>query len=217
MRPDKCGVDIAISIGHVCVPNELLKHNEGRICTYPFDWARSNIQSVMDVIRNGHEWHVTHNIERTSIAPSYTEHMYPRIEYPHSNYDTDVAKLTRASTRFFTTLTQPITVEFVYMSNVEQRISKEHLNAFITLVQSTFPQLKFHLTCAYFVCIGDSVHYSTVSSTDTVSTYMCEAPFQFLSNPMRGEYYERLYKTLFNGYTPCKLLMKLMEDNCSSM
>ena len=72
-----------ISIGHLCVPAELLKTNNARNESYPFDWARSNILSVIDVLQYGHEYNCYNNIYRLNQITHGTEPHQRRSQRQH--------------------------------------------------------------------------------------------------------------------------------------
>jgi hypothetical protein len=89
-----------VSIGENCCPAELLQGAGLRVETMLFDWARSNLHLVVDVIRNGLHWHIENNV-RAEATAVYAEQHYEKLEYPHHPFPENRAWMIRCATRFF--------------------------------------------------------------------------------------------------------------------
>ena len=70
-----------ISIGPLCVAAELLKTNNSKFESYPFDWAQSNILSVIDIIKYGHEYNMINNISNVGLVKY--DKQFKNLYYPH--------------------------------------------------------------------------------------------------------------------------------------
>ena len=185
-----------ISIGHLCVAAELLKTNNSRTETYPFDWARSNILSVIDVIKFGHEYHCENNIENVGKI-KYNDKRFQYIFYPHHNYVKDKDYLIRCSTRLFEKLNGDEKISFLYMSNIHSGITISELKLFIKTVEEKYVNLNFEVIIVYYIGQGEEIYLKEKSNKYKI--YFCKAPKQFYSNPMRPDiFYKNMFNFVFN-------------------
>lgn len=192
-----------VSVGHLCVPTELMKTNHARVESFPFDWCRSNIAAVTEVIEKGHSWHMKHNIEEGGKV--YPGFHFPSIRYMHHDYKKQVNYFERCSRRLEKLLDKDSEdfVVFLYMGNLGYGLSKEEIDKFIQVVRTRNPSLNFHLVVALYVGRGRSA--DKVMSGEYYTLYHCRAPKQFYSNPMRGHPF---YKKLFKEIIPWPLAIK---------
>jgi hypothetical protein len=185
-----------IPIGPLCVAAELLKTNDARNETYPFDWARSNILSVIDVIKFGHEYHCENNIENVGKI-KYSGKRFQYIFYPHHNYVNDKDYLIRCSNRLFDKLNGNQKISFLYMSNINCAITKSELQLFIKTVEQKYVNLIFKVIMIYYIGQGEEIYLKEKGNKYKI--YHCKAPKQFYSNPMRPDiFYKNMFDFVFN-------------------
>ena len=204
MINDDTIIDLIISIGPLCVPAEFLKTNNARKNSFIFDWCRSNIKCVIDIIKNGHEWHILNNIINNKEYD--TDYEFKTLFYPHHDYIKDKDYMIRCSQRFFKVLNSEYNIIFIYMANKHDVLIKEDLNDLIEIIKEKAPNIKFKIIMAISEDIGDSINL--IEDTNYYSTYSCHAPKIFWSNNMRGNDY---YYKLFNTIIPFKLDIKSVK------
>jgi len=188
-----------ISIGNLCATAAFLRTNKARDCTYCFDWARSNILSVIDVINNGHDFHIKNNIiaenQNTLIAHKYTNKRFSHIIYPHNNYKIDRNYLIRCSERFFKTLNSNEEIKFLYMSDNGHSIELDELDILIKSIKEHYPELNFEI----IIIVNNKLEFVRQvyleSENKYYKIYKCQAPKPFVNNPMTDD---KFYYDLFN-------------------
>jgi len=184
-----------ISIGHLCVPAELLKTNNARNESYPFDWARSNILSVIDILQHGHMYHCINNIDNPGKI-KYEEKHFKYIFYPHHDYDKDKEYMIRCSERLFEKLNGTGKISFLYMSNIEHNILEKELKLLISVLENNYTNLDFEVIMIYY--IGEGRDILLKDQGYKYKEYHCKAPKQFYSNPMRPNiFYKKIFEFVF--------------------
>jgi hypothetical protein len=185
-----------ISIGHLCVTAELLKTNNARNKSYPFDWARSNILSVIDVLQYGHEYHCYNNINNIGKV-KYKKKHFSYIFYPHHNNDKEY--MIRCSERLFEKLNCKEKITFLYMSNIKHIILKKELKLLIDILENKYKNLDFEIIMIYYIGKGREIFLKEKGYK--YKKYHCKAPKEFYSNPMRPDIF---YKEMFEFVFPNK-------------
>lgn len=99
--------ELIIFIGPCCSAAALKKYFKERSESYIFDWVRSNIKIVIDVITNGKDWHIENNLDEKKCKnpetiKKYCEYYYKYLYYPHHDYKKDHDYMKRCSERFLT-------------------------------------------------------------------------------------------------------------------
>lgn len=195
-----------ISIGPSCVAAELLKYNNSRTESYPFDWARSNILSVINVLKNGHDFYIKYNIE-TKNSKIYWKKHFEIIYYPHHDYK-NKDYFIRCSNRLFNILNSDQEVKFLYMSddevksdigpvNREIMILDNELELLIKILDENYPKLKYEIIMIYNIkdC-KENIKLKTQTSKYRI--YHCNSPKRFMSNSMKDSYSKEIFKFVFN-------------------
>lgn len=185
-----------IPIGPLCVPAEFLKTNNARKESYPFDWARSNILSVIDVIKNGHDYHCNTNIRNVGMV-KYKKH-FSYIFYPHHCYDEQKDYMVRCSKRFFEKLNDKQKITFLYMSNFDMKIGKKELKKLIKVLENNY-DVDFEIVMIYYIGEGTSIYHK--KSGHRYKIFYCESPMQFYLNPMRPhKFYTKIFNIVFPNF-----------------
>ena len=187
-----------ISIGHACVSAELLKGNNARSATYPFDWARSNILSVIDVLKNGHQYHCDNNINNIGKV-KHPNKEFGYIEYIHHKYD-DKGKqyMMRCSDRLFKKLNGKDKIQFLYMSNIEHAILEDELKLLINTLENKYINLDFEIIMIYYIGNGREIFLKEQGYKYKI--YHCKSPKQFRVNNMREDiFYNQLFEFVFKN------------------
>lgn len=183
-----------ISLGPLCVAAELLKTNNAKFESYPFDWAQSNILSVIDIIKYGHDYNMNNNIYNAGLV-KYDKY-FKNLYYPHH---TDKGYMERCSKRFFERLNEQKKITFFYMANLEGfSISNRELNILIKTLEDKYENLNFEIIIAYYLKNGNSV--KLVEKNEKYKIFHCESPHQFHSIPweyMNHSFFKNLFKLLF--------------------
>lgn len=185
-----------ISLGHNCVPAELLKTNGHKTESYPFDWARSNICSVIDILEFGKQYHIETNIYRKN-SKFYEQKCFKNIFYPHHDYTRDTEYFCRCADRFFDVLQKSTEhVKFIYMSNYQHQITDSELSSLISAFDK-FETLDYEVIMIYYRKCGKSVQM--IDKGIKYRKYLCDAPNEFMSNPMRPDpFYKELFCKVFD-------------------
>ena len=182
-----------ISIGHLCVSAEFLKTNNARTESYSFDWARSNILSIIDVLKNGHDYHCDNNIN--NIGTIKYKKKYEYIFYPHHDYHKDKEYMIRCSQRLFQKLLGKEKIKFLYMSNIEHHIKENELNMLINVLEAIYVNLDFEIIMIYYIGNGRNIFLNEEGYK--YKKYHCRAPKRFQSNPMTDIFYKEVFKFVF--------------------
>jgi hypothetical protein len=173
---------------------ELLKTNNAKFESYPFDWAQSNILSVIDIIKYGHEYNMNNNIYNVGLVKY--DKQFKNLHYPHH---TDKGYMERCSKRFFERLNEQKMITFFYMANLEGfSISNRELNILIKTLEDKYENLIFEIIIAYYLKNGNSV--KIVEQNEKYKIFHCESPHQFHSIPweyMNNSFFKNLFKLLF--------------------
>ena len=148
-------VYMIISIGNLCISAEFLKTNFARNESYPFDWARSNILSVIDVIKYGPEYHYNNNINNIGLVQYNKTYSY--IFYPHHDYDKDKEYMVRCSNRLFKKLNGKEKISFLYMANITYSITDEELKLLIKTLEEKYINLEFEIVMIYYIGHGENI------------------------------------------------------------
>lgn len=187
-------IDFVVSIGPLCVPAELLKNNGIKKESFIFDWGLSNPKCVIDVIKNGPDWHLKNNLEKQTNYD--TNYEFKGLFYTHHKYDiqSDFEYMKRCSLRFFKLLSTSFNVIFLHISNRYDSIKQDDLNELIKVLKEKAPNLRFKIVLASYIGNGDSIEL--VEDNDFYCKYHCMSPAPFHSNHMVGEYYIKLFKTI---------------------
>lgn len=202
-------IDFVVSIGPLCVPAELLKNNGVKKESFIFDWCHSNPRCVIDVIKNGAEWHIENNIKKRKIYDTHYE--FKGLKYTHRSYDieSDIEYMKRCCQRFFKLLYSPtrLNVIFLHMSNNYDAITNSDLDELVKILQEKAPNINFKIVMANYFGNGDNI--KLIEDSTYYTKYACLSPKEFHSNHMIGEYYTKLFKTIL----PFTFNIKQINDN----
>lgn len=196
-----------ISIGPSCCVAELLKNNNGRSETYMFDWTRSNIDIICDIIENGLDWHIQNNIDNINMPfiqdqmknntytmiPKYHKHFFKCLFYPHHNYKVDREKIIRMAQRFFDILDTEDELCFLHVSHKD--VCGESIDRFYNLIKTRKKHFKI------IICVGKKRSKDNTINIKTKENHIfiqCDSPDDFIDNHMVGKYYENLYKSIID-------------------
>lgn len=190
-----------ISIGPTCTSAQLIKFNNYKTESYIFDWSRSNILSVIDILKYGENFHIDCNIEKKKNI-QYKNKLFSFISYPHHNYIKDKDYMIRCSNRFFNILNSNEDIKFLYMcdmDNVSVDPLKEHsikdveLNELIRLLNNY--KCNYEIIMVYNVKKGDKI--KLIKKEDKYRIYHCNYHERFYSNNMQTDYYKYIFNYIF--------------------
>lgn len=204
-------IDFVVSIGPLCVPGELMKNNGIKKESFIFDWCISNPRCVIDIIKNGPDWHYENNLLKRTYYDSPYE--FGCLVYNHHKYEveSDFEYMKRCSQRFFKLLESDYNVIFLYVSNAYDAIREHDLKELIEVLKKKAPRLNFKIVMASYHGEGDNI-VLTKDEPDFCH-YDCLSPGQFHSNHMVGEYYTKLFKTVLPYNLDIKQITPALQNN----
>jgi|GEM_PF-4742548 len=184
-----------MSIGENCCAAELLDGLKWRSETYLFDWARSNLKMVAEVLVRGPEWHIETNL--VEMPPAYHGEgvHWKRLNYPHHPFPTKRDWMIRSAFRFFDVLAHADDLVLIHCA--PRPIDRSLLLAVEEAVQARRKSLPFRIVALH----GETgpLPYGVVSSealSDRTALHSIRADKEFVNNKMRGPHYEDLARLL---------------------
>lgn len=171
-----------VSIGQNCTVASWLLKQELRAQSLLFDWARSNLATVREILECGLEYHLQHMM----LAD------YP-ITYPHRSRETSQDYMTRCAQRFFDTLMHadnlylihcaPQPIEAAALLAIENAAAKYRTQEFSILGLYGFTGNALGIVC-------------TSELSPRTRYYVIDADLRFDTNRMHGAFYDTLCHAL---------------------
>jgi len=199
-------INFVVSIGDSCVSSNLIRWNNARTMTswdsFIFDWARSNMSSVCDILKNGLDWHIENNVNNEPISYNDFDYNYPSLYYHHHLYNKEWQ--IKSAERFFKLLETQSTVMFLYMSTKDLPIEK--LNEFIQLIIEKYKNIKFKVVTAKSLNQNKDNKITYEKANEYLDLFYCDVQFDFMNFVRQNR--RKFYENLFNILIPYKLDIK---------